>query len=312
MSSNSALPVPIKPVPAVPSLNLSALKKFRSDENASPSVGRTMRPEHDSIAHLTSAVSAAAARGLDSALLKSWGKTNESAVAPHPPVTAADAAAGPIGRRSLLNHTGSSRFSSDGIADLTLAAATPLADSFSGANPFPIADVNTLAKLIGFSTPRSCTASQKKSHRSRAVSHSATKQCSAGSSSERRSASKSSLLPQFSKGFSLYMRRWQPSYYYGSSTEESPSQVESVGPPHEAPQRRKAIITGASYQSIWSAAAEAAKSKIASIEAEHERRRALSSEAKIMQVSFQLNILNVVAFALELCFCFCVCDAAFN
>ena len=141
----------------------------------------------------------------------------------------------------------------------------------------PVADIGALAELIGHTT---CTSNPGKKQRMQ-------RERSAGKpSTERSNARGSSLLPQFTKGFSLYMKRWNPSYYFGPPPADASAASPSAPAPaahHTPPAKATTAIVGVAHQSLWAAAAEAAKEKIASIEAEHARRRALV-EPKLIQV----------------------------
>jgi hypothetical protein len=269
--------------PAIPALNLSSVKRGQSDENQPPLVTRGATPlrSHDTPSQpLAAALSAAAARGLDSALLTSWGAPVP--VKPVPPAAksldaAARASGAASGRKVLLSESGSSFSSINGTLDLTstgVAMSKFLESSGMNTPQLPVADMDALAQLIGHATHRSRTG----------TSHSSKKQ-RRGHMTERASAKGSSLLPQFTKGFSLYMKRWNPSYYFGPPP-DAPASPTSATPSAEqqpASPKVKPAVAPAAPQSLWSAAAEAAKAKIAQIEADHARRRTLM-EPKLIQV----------------------------
>lgn len=290
MSSNVPVRAPLaapRP-PAVPSLNLSAVNHDRSDENKPPAAARGATPlrQDDRSQQLAAALSAAAARGLDSALLTSWGAQMQAT--PKPPAakhadSPARGAGGPIGRRVILSDSASTFSSISSVLDLTLAEATPIHGTGSSRvsmPTLPVADIDALAQLIGHSThrPRTGTSNPGKKQRMQ-------RERSAGTPLTLRSNARgSSLLPQFTKGFSLYMKRWNPSYYFGQPADASAASPPAPAPAgHRAPPGNAApAITGVAHQSLWAAAAEAAKEKITSIEAEHAKRRL--AEPKLIQV----------------------------
>jgi hypothetical protein len=179
----------------------------------------------------------------------------------------------------LLSDSGAMFSSSSGAIDLTRAGATaPLDLDNSGASlqQLPIGDIDTLAQLIGHATHRSRTDTSHSGKKQRIA-----RQLSAGgSSTERLSARASSLLPQFTKGFSLYMKRWNASYYFGHRAASPPTASAAQLP---ASPKLKPLIATVAHQSLWSAAAGAAKQKIAQIEAEHAKRRS-AMEPKLIQV----------------------------
>ncbi len=248
-----------------------------------------IRPKDIGSQALAAALSAASARGLDSALLTSWGGQHASSVTtPVPPLKGFDAAVagrqGPISRRTLLTDSGSSHAN---VFDLTKAAASPLQHNTSTSRSLPVADIDALAQLIGHTTHLARTGSnhtlqRSKKHRGRGAAGGATDRCTAKSSG---------LLPQFTKGFSLYMKRWDASYYFGQpATSRTPDHAPAANifaakQVPESPRLKSAIAT-VGHQSIWHAAAAAAKEKIAAIEADHEkqRRRGSVTAAKLNQV----------------------------
>ena len=273
--------------PTVPSLNLASVRNASSDENKPPPLARgstPLQPKHPPA--LAAAVAAAAARGLDSALLSSWGVQSEFvSVTPTPPSKAFDGAGegGLSSRRLHLSGTGSTPSSSNAVLDLTHAVATPLheADCSRILEALPTADMDALAQLIGHATHRPHHAGCHSNKKQRLQKG----QSKRGHDTDRSGAKTSSLLPQFTKGFSLYMKRWNPTYYFGQPVESPVAPAASTGtrkPQLESP-KLKPAITAAAHQSPWAAAAEAAKTKIAMIEEEHARRRA-TTEPKIMQV----------------------------
>jgi hypothetical protein len=277
--------------PSVPELNLSSLHHASKDENIPPPLARGATPLHTRHAPgLAAAVSAAAARGLDSALLTSWGVPSTckgvTHATPVPPPKVSDSAAGRglDVRRVHLSDTGSTRCSANGVVDLTQAAATPTHDSLL--QQLPGSDMNALAELIGHATHRSHTGSSSSGKKQRFQRG----RSAGGRTNDSGSARGSSLLPQFTKGFSLYMKRWNPSYYFGPpvdnaeqplllnmSSDATPRQLVPASP------RNKPLLVTAAQQSAWAAAAAAAKSKIATIEAEHARRRS-NAEPALVQV----------------------------
>jgi hypothetical protein len=172
-------------------------------------------------------------------------------------------------------------FSSIGsVLDLTLAEATPIhaiGSSRVSMPTLPVADIGALAELIGHTTGTSNPGKKQRMQRERSAGRPAT---------ERSNARASSLLPQFTKGFSLYMKRWNPSYYFGTPHADASAASPSAPAPaahREPPVKAATAIVGVGHQSLWAAAAEAAKEKIASIEAEHAKRRLLV-EPKLIQV----------------------------
>ncbi len=188
-----------------------------------------------------------------------------------------------MGRRVHLSDTGSTRSSVSALLDLTQAAATPLQfNSGRILEDIPVADMNALADLIGHATHRSHTGNASIGKKQRVQRG----RSAGGSATERSGAKGSRLLPQFAKGFSLYMKRWNPTYYFGQPT-SSPSPPTTASTPKlitpPSPQVKPALPT-VTRQSSWAAAAEAAKSKIALIEADHARRRA-TAEPALVQVT---------------------------
>ena len=259
----------------------------RSDENKPPAAARGATPqdEHSQqlAAALGAALAAAAARGLDSALLTSWGAQTQAT--PKPPAakhadSPARGAGGPIGRRVLLSDSATTFSSISSVLDLTLAEATPMHGTGSSRvsmPTLPVADIGALAELIGHTTGTSNPGKKQRMQRERSAGKPIT---------ERSNARGSSLLPQFTKGFSLYMKRWNPSYYFGPPPADASAASPSAPAPaaHRAPPAKATTaIVGVGHQSLWAAAAEAAKEKIASIEAEHARRRSVV-EPKLIQV----------------------------
>jgi hypothetical protein len=276
--------------PTVPSLNLASVRYASSDENRPPPLARgstPLQPRHPPA--VAAAVAAAAARGLDSALLSSWGVQSEfvSATPTPPPKAFAGAAEGGLSsRRVHLSGTGSTPSSSNAVLDLTHAVATPLHAAACSATlqAIPAADMDELAHLIGLATHRSHHARPHSNKKQRLQKG----QSKRGHDTDRSGAKTSSLLPQFTKGFSLYMKRWNPTYYFGQPVESpvAPAAATGTQKPQPQPPKLKPGITAAAHQSPWAAAAEAAKTKIAMIEEEHARRRGsvCVTEPKIMQV----------------------------
>jgi hypothetical protein len=289
MSSSAALSTAAaRPLP-VPTLNLASLGSSRSNENVPPPLPRGStpnRPQGAGSQTLAAALSAASARGLDSALLTSWGAQPAASATPVPPIKVFDAAAaarhGPMARRTLLSETGSSCSS---VLDLTKAAATPLQDTASASVTLPVADIDALARLIGHATHRDRAGSygtsepskKQRKHRGRSAG---------GNATDRGGAKASSLLPQFTKGFSFYMKRWDPSYYFGTPAAPVDTALASAAKQPPQSSRVKPIIATVTHQSMWSAAAAAAKEKIAEIEADHEkqRKRSVVTGPKLIQV----------------------------
>jgi hypothetical protein len=287
--------------PTVPSLNLASVRYASSDENKPPPLARgstPLQPKHPPA--LAAALAAAAARGLDSALLSSWGVQSDFVSAtPTPPPKAfgASAEGGLSSRRLHLSGTGSTPSSSNAVLDLTQAAATPLHAAACSAllQAVPPADMDALAHLIGHSTHRSHHAGSRSNKKQRLQKG----QSKRGHETDRSGAKTSSLLPQFTKGFSLYMKRWNPTYYFGQPVESPvpPTACNGTQKPQPQSPKLKPTIAAAAHQS-WAAAAEAAKTKIAMIEEEHARRRA-TTEPKIMQVitaSFSLERYECLGF----------------
>ena len=315
MSSSATLPTAAACPPPVPTLNLASLCSSRGNENLPPPLPRGSTPNRPQGAvsqTLAAALSAAAARGLDSALLTSWGLQGVqgaqpvTAATPVPPIKGFDAAAaarhGPMARRTLLSDTGSSY---SGVLDLTKAAATPLqhaanttrtplqhAAGSSSSLSLPVADIDALARLISHATHRDGAGSHRTSEpRKKQRKHRGGS--ARGNATDRGGGKTSSLLPQFTKGFSFYMQRWDPSYYFGTPATGTPATgtpldaaLQSATKQAPPSPRVKPVIATVAHQSLWSAAAAAAKEKIAAIEADHERqrKRSLLAGPKLIQV----------------------------
>jgi hypothetical protein len=299
MSSSATLATAAARPPPVPTLNLASLGSSRNNENLPPPLPRGSTPNRPAGAGshtLAAALSAAAARGLDSALLTSWGSQPVAAATPVPPIKGVDAGTaarhGPMARRTLLSDTGTSY---SGVLDLTKAGATPLQDTASASISLPVADIDALSRLIGHATYRdragtyrtSEPSKKQRKHRGRSAG---------GNATDRGGAKTSSLLPQFTKGFSFYMKRWDPSYYFGPSAAPADSAPPSAAKPPPQSPRVKPVIAGVAHQSMWSAAAAAAKEKIAAIEADHEkqRKRSLFSGPKLIQVRMHMRNMRAV------------------